>query len=103
MMVVLFSATLAEDADTAAYEALDKHLYGIVGSMPGFLSVKEYTAADGETIGVVRFESEEALEAWRRQPDHQEAQRRGREEFYARYDIEVLRLERASRFERPQA
>jgi heme-degrading monooxygenase HmoA len=68
--------------------------------MEGFISFKSYSASDGETISVIRFASEEALEAWRCHPEHQQAQRRGRESFYQRYHIEVLRHVRESRFDR---
>ncbi len=90
MIVVLFSVTVREEAKGPEYDETDERLYGIVSSMPGFVSYKSYTAEDGESIGVIRFESRAALEAWRDHPEHRAAQRRGREQhFYASYDIEV--------------
>ena len=99
MIVVLFSATVREEA-RAEHDETDDRLYGIVTSMPGFVSYKSYTSEDGEEIGLIRFENREALEAWRTHPEHLAAQRRGREEFYASYDIEVLEQIRRSVFDR---
>jgi len=36
---------------------------------------------------VVEFASAEALAAWRDHPDHRKAQQRGRNDFYAEYEI----------------
>ena len=66
--------------------------------MPGFLSYKRYGAEDGEEIEVVRFDSEEGLDAWRTHPEHREAQRRGREEFFEEYWVQVCSPIRQYRF-----
>lgn len=70
-------------------------MYTLVQRIPGFLGADEYTSATGETIGVIRFESLEALAAWREHPEHVVVQRRGRSEFYAAYSIEVCQVVRA--------
>jgi heme-degrading monooxygenase HmoA len=48
---------------------------------------------------VARFESHEALAAWRNHPEHQAAQQRGRERFFAHYKIEVCESVRAYEFQ----
>jgi heme-degrading monooxygenase HmoA len=50
-------------------------------SMPGLLSFKTLSAADGERVSIVEFESENTLAAWRKHPEQVDAQRRGRESF----------------------
>lgn len=97
-IVVLFQATLKPDADVQAYESLNAHLEELVGQTPGFLGVKDYRSADGEEIGIIRFASAEALRAWAMHPEHVVAQRRGREEFYESYIIEIAEIRRASIF-----
>jgi heme-degrading monooxygenase HmoA len=52
------------------------------------------------SISIIRFESAEALRRWREQPEHREAQRRGKEEFFAAYDVEVCEVTRAYDFGR---
>ena len=97
-MVVLFSITMREDASVEDEEAASQEMWKIVSAMPGFISYKAYTASDGETIAVVRFESSEALDAWRRQPDHVVTQQRARDEWYSQYWIQACEVVRSRRF-----
>lgn len=64
-------------------------------SHAGFISQKTYTAEDEERLTVVQFEDEASLDAWRNLPQHRAAQKKGREEFYEFYRIEVLTRQRA--------
>jgi heme-degrading monooxygenase HmoA len=54
---------------------------------------------EGGELLVARFESHEALAAWRNHPEHQAAQQRGRERFFAHYKIEVCESVRAYEFQ----
>ncbi|MGH2794309.1 MAG: antibiotic biosynthesis monooxygenase family protein [Actinomycetota bacterium] len=97
-IVVLFSAKLRPDADAAAYEALSARMAELVVSIPGFVGVREYDMPEGEEFAIVRFASQEALSEWRNHPEHREAQRRGREDFYESYRIEITESRRAAIF-----
>jgi heme-degrading monooxygenase HmoA len=99
-VIVLFRTTLRRDADLAAYESLDKRMSEVVNQIPGYLGIKSYTAADGETISIAQFASREALLSWRNHPEHVDAQRAGRERFYSAYDVRVCTVERAYEFAR---
>ena len=66
-------------------------MHELVERIPGFISIKAYTGEDGEEIDLVRFANEDALKVWKEQPEHLEAQRRGREEFYDRYSSRPAR------------
>jgi heme-degrading monooxygenase HmoA len=92
MVIALFRTKLREDADPSAYEKLGLRMYEIVSKMPGFVSLTDLPLADRESLALATFESEEALEAWRRHPEHIEAQRAGRERFYDTYEIKVCQL-----------
>lgn len=67
-------------------------------TMPGYISHKTFTAADGERVTIAEFESEESLRAWSVHAEHIEAKRRGRDAFYAEYDIKVCSVIRSSQF-----
>jgi heme-degrading monooxygenase HmoA len=99
MVVVLIRARLRLDADRSAYEALNAEMYELVQRMPGFVGASGYASPEGDEIGVVRFESHEALRAWREHPAHVVTQQRGRAEFYASLQIEVCEVIRSYRFE----
>jgi heme-degrading monooxygenase HmoA len=100
MIVVMFSISMRDDADEEAEAAASEDMWSIVSAMPGFISYKAYTAADGETIAVVRFESRDALDAWKRQPDHRVTQERARQEWYDEYWVQASETFREYRFTR---
>jgi len=49
-------------------------------------------------VTLVEFASEEAQRAWSRHPDHVAAQKKGRQDFYVEYRLQVCRVERESVF-----
>ncbi len=100
MVIVLIRTALRSDADVAAYDQLNARMDALVQGIPGFVSAKGYRSDDGDQISIVRFESAEALRRWRELPEHVEAQRRGKQEFYAAYDVEVCEVTRAYDFGR---
>jgi heme-degrading monooxygenase HmoA len=100
MVVVVFRITHRADLPASEYEATGARMVELVSSMPGFLGM-DYAEVEGGELLVARFESHEALAAWRNHPEHQEAQRLGRERFFAHYRIEVCDSVRAYEFEAP--
>jgi heme-degrading monooxygenase HmoA len=61
----------------------------LVALVDGFIDEKFYVSPNGERVTIVRFRDYESHKAWAQHPDHLVAQRRGRQEFYAWYDISV--------------
>ena len=102
-VVVIFKLFLREDADLEAYQRTSRRMHELVERVPGFISLKEYTGDDGEVLDIARFKDEASLEAWRRDPEHLEAQRRGREEFYDRYRIQAMKVVRDYEYEMPRS
>lgn len=98
MIVVLFSTKPREDLDVGAYQHTSARMRDLAAAMPGFISYNTYTADSGEGIAVVRFESEEALEAWRTDAEHQQAQAVGRSAYYREYWVQVCSTLREYRF-----
>ncbi len=97
-VVVIFKTHLREGADTEAYRRTSRRMHELVEQIPGFISIKPYTAEDGEEIDLVRFANEDALKLWKEHPEHREAQRRGREEFYDHYSIQACKVVRDYEF-----
>ena len=69
------------------YSSTAERLLTLASAMPGFISFRHYTSDDGEMLAVVEFASAEALAAWRDHTEHHKAQQRGRNDFYAEYEI----------------
>jgi heme-degrading monooxygenase HmoA len=93
-IVVVFRSRLRDDVDLSTLEAAGARMYELASAMPGFISYKDFTAEDGESVSIVEFSDMEALLAWRDHPEHRAMQQRGREEFMAEYHIQVCRPER---------
>ena len=98
MIVVLFSATPRGDLDLEDYQRASARMRELVATVPGFISYNSYRAEDGETVALVRFDSEEALDAWRFHPEHREAQDKGRRFYYQEYWVQVCSTLREYRF-----
>ncbi len=96
-VVVVFRSRLNEGVDSE-YGPETARMVDLVSTMPGFRAIKTFTADDGERVSVIDFDSLEAERAWRDHPEHRKAQRRGREEFYAEYKIQVCALLRERAF-----
>ncbi len=102
MVLVLFRSQLRPESGDE-YAETARRMEALVRTLPGFVSFKTYTAQDGDRLSVGAFESEDALLAWRRHPEHVAAQKRGREAFYRFFEIQVAEVIRASGFERSDA
>jgi heme-degrading monooxygenase HmoA len=98
MVLTVFRSRTRPGVDLALLERIGARMYDLATRMPGFISYKEFTAADGESVSLVEFESAETLLAWREHPEHREAQRLGREQVFSEYQIQVGTPSRTYRF-----
>ena len=88
MVITLFRNRLRPEA-REAYERWAARMHELASTMPGFVSIKTFGADDGERVSIIEFESEATHGAWRDHPEHREAQRLGRERFYAEFQVQV--------------
>jgi len=98
-VVTVFRSRLRDDADEGygrTAEAMEQR----ARAMPGFVDFKTFTAADGERVSLITFASREAHDAWRDDPAHRAAQKRGREHWYAEYKIQICDLVNERTFSR---
>jgi len=98
MILTVFRSRMRPGFDSAVLEKIGARMYELATQMPGFISYKDFTAADGESVSLVEFESAESLLAWREHPEHKEAQRLGREQFFSEYQIQICTPSRSYRF-----
>ena len=90
MYAVVFTSVLSEDHD--GYDVASERMVELCRDQPGFVSVDSVRGADGRGITVCRWESLEAIAAWRAHAEHAEAQRQGAERWYAQYDLMVCEV-----------
>src|SRR5262249_20864395 len=88
MVIVVFTIKLRPDIPVSEYEETGARMVELLSGMEGFLGM-DYAATDGGELLVARFESHEALAAWREHLEHRAAQQLGRERFFAQYRVEV--------------
>jgi heme-degrading monooxygenase HmoA len=94
MKVVLFHIRTREDINEADYQRTFERMVEIVSAMPGFRGIDGFTGEDGRELAVVWFDSDEALAGWKRQPEHLDAQEKGRKEFFSAYEVTVAEVDR---------
>jgi heme-degrading monooxygenase HmoA len=97
MVVVVFRNRLRA-GDAAAYGATAARMEELARQQPGFRSLKTFAGDDGERVTISEFDSLEAVNAWRANLEHLEAQRRGRAEFYAEFSLQTCEVLRATKF-----
>ncbi len=102
MIVTVFRSRLLPGV-REEYLALAARMNELAKTMPGYISHKGFFADDGERVTVVEFESEEGMRAWRMHPEHRAAQKKGRENFYAEYSVQICQVTRESKFRRELA
>jgi heme-degrading monooxygenase HmoA len=88
-IVTVFRSRLRADAAENGYGELAARMEARAPTMPGFLGFKTFTAADGERVSIIEFDTLEHHNGWRDDPEHRTAQARGRQSFYAEYSIAV--------------
>lgn len=87
---VIFSA-IRTDGDNG-YRAMAERMFELAARQKGFLGVE--TAREDLGITVSYWDSVEAIRNWKRDAEHREAQRLGREVWYATFKVRVSRVER---------
>lgn len=68
MVVIVFRTRLREGINEQELATIGARIYEIASAMPGFISYKDFTAEDGESVTIVEFESLDTLAAWREHP-----------------------------------
>jgi heme-degrading monooxygenase HmoA len=91
--VVVFTA-LRKDADPA-YDEMAERVFGLASAQPGFLGLESCHDAEGFAVTALYYADQESILAWKQNAEHLEAQRLGKQRWYAQYQIRVARVERA--------
>ncbi|GHJ47965.1 hypothetical protein Cs7R123_53070 [Catellatospora sp. TT07R-123] len=87
--------------DPEGYAAMGRRMGELGAAQPGYLGRESMYAPDGSDLTVIYYRDPESIRAWQQHPEHLEAQRLGRDRWYARYRVEVARVERTYDFTAP--
>jgi len=100
MVITIFRSRLRPEHQVE-YAEWAQRMHDLAVCAPGFLSIKTFSAEDGERVSIVEFATEETHAAWRNDPDHRAAQDLGRRKFYSEYRIQVCTEIRTRDFRAP--
>ncbi|MGW1996550.1 antibiotic biosynthesis monooxygenase family protein [Embleya sp. NPDC001921] len=98
-MAILSTVLSGEDPEN--YARFEARMLELAEKQPGYLGRESSRTADGRDVTHVYYADEQSLKAWRDNAEHREAQRLGRERWYASYEVRIARVERSYRFEAP--
>jgi heme-degrading monooxygenase HmoA len=90
----IFISQLSKNND--GYAEMAQQMLELAQTMPGFLGVESAREQVGITVSFWRDEA--SIANWRRQTQHQQAQKLGREQWYKRFEIHIARVERVKFF-----
>lgn len=93
MIVTVFRSRL-NPASQEEYQQSAVRMSELAKGIAGYVSHKGFTAADGERVTIVEFESEEGLRAWATHPEHVAAKKMGRQAFFSEYRVQVCNVVR---------
>jgi heme-degrading monooxygenase HmoA len=89
-VAVIFTNRQTEDV--AGYDEMAEHMEALAAEQPGYLGFE--SARSGLGISVSYWATDADARAWKQVVDHAEAQRRGKEQWYAAYRVRVATVER---------
>jgi len=95
---VVFSARMTEQTD--GYEEMAMRMVELASSQPGFLGIETAGNPDGSSITVSYWKDEDSILQWKKNIEHQAAQRAGMQRFYQNYVVRVGKIERDYTFEK---
>ena len=85
------------------YDRTAARMVELAQRVDGFLGLESVRDVDGTGITVSYWRDEDAIETWRTDPEHLDAQAAGRGDWYAWYELRIARVERASSYQRAPA
>ncbi len=87
---VIFSSHRTDGDD--GYGAMAGCMAELAAAQPGFLGVE--SARENLGITISYWESLEAIRNWKKNAEHQEAQRLGHQQWYSHFRVRVAKVER---------
>src|SRR4051812_10055920 len=96
---VIFTSKRAS-GDDVGYGVIAQRMVDLGSRYPGFIGIESVRGANGVGITVSYWRDEAAILAWKRDTEHQKAQRGGREAWYERFEVRIAKVERAYGFAR---
>jgi heme-degrading monooxygenase HmoA len=98
-VAVVFTSLRTGEEPGDGYGEAANRMEELAAQQPGYLGIESARGPDGAGITVSYWADVDAARAWKRVAEHAEAQRLGRERWYAGYRVRVARVEREYGFD----
>ena len=95
---VVFTSERSQE-DFAGYGDMAASMERLASQQPGYLGIESVRDPEGHGITVSYWSDLESIRNWKAVFQHQQAQQRGRELWYRRYNVKICRVEREYGFE----
>ena len=89
---VVFTSLRTDTED--GYEQTAKKMAALASEQPGFLGIESVREENGLGITVSYWKDKDSIRGWKNHAAHQQAQRFGKEKWYQRYRIRVVKVEK---------
>ena len=93
---VIFTSVRTEGDN--GYAQMADALVALAQNQPGFLGAESVRDATGAGITVSYWASTEAIDNWKRQALHQQAQQKGQTDWYEQFATRICKVERLGLF-----
>jgi heme-degrading monooxygenase HmoA len=90
---VIFTSVRLSATQGDGYELTADRMVDLASAQPGFLGIESARQAVGITVSY--WTSLAAIQAWRQQAEHRQAQRHGRARWYHSFSVRICLVERA--------
>lgn len=87
--------TSQRSAGDLGYAAMAEQMVTLGSRYDGFLGIESVRDVSGLGITVSYWRDETAIRAWKRDTEHEKAQRGGQQAWYDHYEVRVAKVERA--------
>ncbi|UHA72185.1 antibiotic biosynthesis monooxygenase family protein [Paenibacillus sp. 481] len=88
------SRSMEDEHEQTNYGEMATKMVELAAQQPGFLGVESSRDRSGFGITVSYWESHEAIAGWKRNTEHQLAQKYGRDIWYSEFATRVCKVER---------
>ncbi|KAK9319538.1 hypothetical protein V1517DRAFT_332186 [Lipomyces orientalis] len=90
--VVIFTSLM--HAHSKEYGETSSEIYGLAQGQPGFLGFDSVRDAGGQGVTISYWRTLDDVTNFRKIATHRQAQQRGRDAFYERYEVRVAKVEK---------
>lgn len=80
--------------DSTGYTETADRMVELAEQQPGFIGIESVRDGSGFGITASYGKKEEAIRAWKANAEHQEAQKRGGEDWHPNFDLRICRVNR---------